>query len=275
MKDDIGVAHLALQLQKHEIITRQANGSEIHGNLLAALRTTHLLLDTLDYLVKSVRVKLHGLQYITQSSFHQKMPGIVRFRAATAQEAIKTPAALPFLHPPLPHTMRPPGMSSTASLHGKTLFASLILILFGASVIWQTGKQEESSIFPVDITVEHRGSFGLDLRIGRGTPLSFLEIGNDGALPIQVAIPESWKRREVRNVPLAEVKADEPALGYVRWHLPAGAHVSFRTSVPWSSLVIRNPSKIPFKIQLSEVDMQTEKVERDVILIKDKPVVLP
>lgn len=166
-------------------------------------------------------------------------------------------------------------MSSIASLHGKTLFASLILLLFGASVIWQTGRQQETTVLPVTVTVEHRGSFGLDLRVGKGSPLSFIEIGNDGELPIQVAIPEDWKRREVRNVPLADVKADEPALGYVRWHFPAGAHVSFRTSVPWSSLVVRNPSKIPFKIQLAEVDMQTETVERDVILIKDKPVVLP
>lgn len=167
-------------------------------------------------------------------------------------------------------------MASVASAHGKTLFASLILVLFGASLTWQLQQGEVVDPPPsADITVEHRGSFGLDLRIGKGSPVSFLEIGNNGELPVDIALPQSWLRKEVRNVPLSSITADEPALGYVRWHFPAGAHVSFRTTVPWSSIIVRNPSKLPFKIQLATVNMETEEVTKDVILIKDKPVIIP
>lgn len=161
------------------------------------------------------------------------------------------------------------------SAHGKTFLASLVLVLFAGALIWQGSDDAEDPPGPVDLTVEHRGSFGLTLRIGRASPTSFIDIGNDGAGEIRITLPEHWVRREVRFVPFDDVTVEPPALGYARWTLPPGSLVSFRTQSTWSSLIIRNPSKLPFKITLTTVDLENETSETEVILVKDRPLVLP
>jgi hypothetical protein len=164
-------------------------------------------------------------------------------------------------------------MAGIASLHGKTLIASFVLVMFGGSLLWQWQSNADPAA-TYDVTVEHRSTFGLSISLGKSALSRFVEIGNQGDSPISVTLPETWQRMEVRNVPLQSVSAGEPSLGYVRWTLPAGANVSYRSADDWSMLVIHNPSKIPFKILLATVNVDTKETDRDIILVKDRPVTL-
>ena len=166
-------------------------------------------------------------------------------------------------------------MPSPLFLHGKTLLASSMLVILGGAVLWHLQKTTDSPLQIVDITVEHQQGFGLNLSVGTEGTTHFIELGNTAASTIQVSLPMSWQRREVRNVPLSAVASDSPGLGYVRWTLPAGAYVSFRTKQGWSALRVQNPSKIPFKIRFTSVDLPRGMSESTVILLQDVPVILP
>jgi hypothetical protein len=164
-------------------------------------------------------------------------------------------------------------MSGILSLHGKTLLGSMVLLAFSAALLLHVEGTHEASV--VDLTVEHTTVFGLTLSLGNNETTHFIEMGNEGSSEIQVSVPEAWQRKEVRNVPLKSVVADAPGLGFVRWHLPAGAYVSYRTKEGWTSLVVHNPSAIPFKIRLTSIDLKKGTSDTNVILLKDKPVTLP
>ncbi len=162
-------------------------------------------------------------------------------------------------------------MPSIASIHGKTLLATLILVLFFGAVVW---SGEEDAGGTIDLTIEHSAPFSLTLSIGKRGEQRLLEVGNEGNQTIAVTLPESWERREVRNVPLASVVSHAPALGYAQWQLPPGALVSYRTMQPWQTIVLHNPSAIPLTIRLKKIDIATGKTDQDVILMKDKPLVI-
>jgi hypothetical protein len=163
-------------------------------------------------------------------------------------------------------------MAGITSLHGKTFLASLILVLCGGALVWQAQNRTTGSA--IDLTVEHDAPFGLTLSLSTQGETRFVEIGNESADTVHVSLPEAWERREVRNVPLLSIASSEPSHGSIRWTLPAGAFVSYRSETPWSQLVVRNPSKIPFKINLAIINLETLETERDIILVKDKPVVI-
>jgi hypothetical protein len=164
-------------------------------------------------------------------------------------------------------------MAGTASLHGKTLVASLVILLFAGALIRQAADRAEGDA--ADLIVEHTASFGLGVSVSTAGDTRFAEITNGGTETIHVSLPEHWERREVRNVPLFDILSSVTSSGSVRWSLPVRAAVSYRTDIPWSHIVVRNPSKIPFKIDLAIVNLETQETERDVILVKDKPVIIP
>jgi hypothetical protein len=159
-------------------------------------------------------------------------------------------------------------MPGPASLHGKTFLASLVLVLFAGSMIVRL-QEDAGGESSQTLTVEHGASFGLGIAIGENETLKLLEIANQGEETIHITVPEDWRRTEVRNVPLASVAPSAPGLGYVRWTLPASASVSFRSPKTWGDLTVQNASKIPFKILLTKVELETGRTEKDVILVKD------
>ena len=56
MQDDVRVAGLALELKDHGIVAYDADRRKIHRDLLAALRTAHLLPDALQNLLEGVGI---------------------------------------------------------------------------------------------------------------------------------------------------------------------------------------------------------------------------
>lgn len=101
---------------------------------------------------------------------------------------------------------------------------------------------------------------------------ALVEISHEGNEEVLVSVPSSWRRSEVRNALLASVSSEAPALGFTRWHFPPETSVTFYAQHAPESLLIHNPTKIPLKVRAIHVDMETENVKQEIVLIKDESV---
>ena len=124
---------------------------------------------------------------------------------------------------------------------------------------------------PAEIGVEHTLPATLSLTLAVTEDMKgVLDVSHDAAETVFVSLPESWTVWEVRGRALDEITEDPPSFGFIRWHIPEGATLSFQLpSIP-SSLSAENPSGVALQIQLTTVDLTTEHVERNVLLIKDE-----
>jgi hypothetical protein len=89
-----------------------------------------------------------------------------------------------------------------------------------------------------------------------------------------LSVPSTWVRREVKNAPIHTVTSEAPSLGFTRWKLPARAGISFRIPDAPDSMILHNPSEVQMKLDLVQVDLLTEEVERDILLIQEDTVKL-
>jgi len=121
----------------------------------------------------------------------------------------------------------------------------------------------------VEIGVEHVRPLTLSLTISTNGKNGIADISHDGTGTAYLSLPSSWTRREVRGTSLSTVIADPPTFGYTRWAIPAGATVSYAVPVAPSTILLHNPSGVPLQVKLTRVDLQTQNVERDVILVQD------
>ncbi|PIR49270.1 hypothetical protein COU80_00790 [Candidatus Peregrinibacteria bacterium CG10_big_fil_rev_8_21_14_0_10_55_24] len=125
-----------------------------------------------------------------------------------------------------------------------------------------------------EMGIEHTQPLTLSLELStlKGVALLYLT-HEDSEETAYVSLPDTWTRREVRGVELREV-ASENVFGFNRWRFPAGASVTFNIPASPDALLLHNPSSVPLKIRITRVDLETEHVERDVILVQESPVVL-
>ena len=120
----------------------------------------------------------------------------------------------------------------------------------------------------VDIGVEHSEPLSLSLEIGVLEGSGVAEFFSETAEQILISVPSTWVRREVKNAPIHTVTAEPPALGFTRWKLPARAGISFRVPKAPSSLILHNPTGVQMKLDLTRVDVASEQVLSDTILIQ-------
>ncbi len=133
---------------------------------------------------------------------------------------------------------------------------------FKATILeWKTQGTEE-------IAIEHAESASIGLDVSERNGAAILEFTNEGTAALMLSLPESWKRREVRGARLEQVEQTATGLGFVRWKLPAHATVSFLAQQMPGHLVAHHPSDSLLKIGLSRVDLETNSVTRDTILLQ-------
>ena len=118
------------------------------------------------------------------------------------------------------------------------------------------------------IAVEHARPLTLSIRVSEAAGSGMLEMTTRGEETAGISLPEAWIRTEVRGVPLADVTAEEPSLGYVRWAVPAGATVQFRLPTFPKSATLHNPSLVPLEVRLTTVDLRGGTAEHDVRLMQ-------
>ncbi|MEK7591425.1 MAG: hypothetical protein AAB489_04430 [Patescibacteria group bacterium] len=146
-------------------------------------------------------------------------------------------------------------------------FALLLLFLAQSRSLLSSLSAQGS---PTEIAVEHSVPLTLSLALAFGDGNgAIMEIRHDGMDAAHVSIPQEWILREVRGRALSDIIADPPAFGFTRWTIPADATVSYRMELVPSALTAVNPSPSALKIRLVKVDLTSDRVERDVLLVKD------
>lgn len=126
----------------------------------------------------------------------------------------------------------------------------------------------------VDIGIEHEQPLSLSLEIGVLDNKASVEFFSESAETILISVPSTWVRREVKNAPIHTVTSEAPSLGFTRWKLPARAGISFRVHTAPDSMVLHNPSEVQMKLDLVQVNLRTEEVVRDILLIQGDTVKL-
>ncbi|MEK7218531.1 MAG: hypothetical protein AAB728_03650 [Patescibacteria group bacterium] len=146
----------------------------------------------------------------------------------------------------------------------SAIVAAMVLAL--ASVQVSGGRRVDGV---ADIGVEHGAPVTLALAVSAGTEPGFLEASQKGEGAVRLSVPQEWGRREVRAAALADVTADSPSFGFVRWRLPERAVLSLTIPRSPAGIILHNPSKKPLSIRLKRVDLATGDVQTDVFLLTE------
>ncbi len=125
-----------------------------------------------------------------------------------------------------------------------------------------------------ELGIEHDVPAGLTLEMGSLQGHSVIDITMESERDVYLSVPDSWERREVRNVPLESVVSDPPSLNFVRWKVPGTATISFYAPSTPSQILLHNVSDPPLKVSLARVNLDTGKVERNVILLQKSSIEL-
>jgi len=167
------------------------------------------------------------------------------------------------------------GLLRSIGLHGTLAVAALALLLIvTASQSGRFSASTSSQTDTVDIAVEHREILSLHVQMSERDGQALVMIGQEGTETIAVSVPATWQRGEVRNASLDTITAEPPMLGFVRWQLPGNASVTFRVLHAPSQLLLHNPTNVPLKVSFVRVDLETDTVQQDVILVQEEAVVL-
>lgn len=159
--------------------------------------------------------------------------------------------------------------------HGRAagigLVAVLVLSMSSVAPPVLTGSLHRTV---VDIGIEHQRPLSLGLEVGVNGNIAVAEFYSQSDETILISVPSTWIRREVKNASIDQVVAEPPSLGFTRWSLPPRAGISFRINDTPDSVILHNPSGVQMKLDLAYVDLETDTVEKDVLLIQEDTVKL-
>ncbi len=125
-----------------------------------------------------------------------------------------------------------------------------------------------------DIGIEHALPLSLRMEVGVKANAGYVEFLAETDETIFLSVPSTWVRREVWNVPIYEVTSEAPSLGFTRWHLPPHAGISFHMPDAPASVILHNPSDVQMKLDLTYVDVNSETVKKETVLIQERTVKL-
>ncbi|MBI2636491.1 hypothetical protein HYW84_04175 [Candidatus Peregrinibacteria bacterium] len=139
---------------------------------------------------------------------------------------------------------------------------AVILLLTVRSGVLSHKKPAQSA---AEIAIEHNAAMTVTVGKSSGRRDGIVEFIGEGA-DFRLSVPFAWKRREVRGTELSAVRADPPAMGFTRWHVPKGATLSFRV-IGSPSLTVRNVSTAPLLFIGKKADMKTGHVEESSFML--------
>ncbi len=156
-------------------------------------------------------------------------------------------------------------MTTHAAAAGVGMVAIVILTIASVSSPSLASRLQRSV---VDIGIEHQKPLTLSMEVGVQHTGANVEFFSESDETILISVPSNWVRREVKNAPIDTVSAEPPSLGFTRWTLPPRAGISFRLSEAPESLILHNPTEVQMMLNLARVDLPTNTVNKDVILIQ-------
>ncbi len=157
-------------------------------------------------------------------------------------------------------------------LHGKSLLFGLILLCALGAVLSRKPLPPQKTV--LDLAVQHTGALILDIDMTTKTGSSLISLTAKAKEPILISVPDTWQKTQVRNTTLAEVAEKERSLGFVQWHIPANATVTFKALNPPDQFHILNPNQQPMQVQYKRVNLSTGEVIDTSVLLSTHPVTL-
>lgn len=128
---------------------------------------------------------------------------------------------------------------------------------------------EESTGTHSMIAIEHTTPLTLNITTITRRNHMLVEVGHDAEEVVHLSIPSSWERKEVRGIPLSEILTGSPSLGFTRMTLPGSGAISFALPSPLLHLTLRNPSGSPVQVRLTHIDLDTDTVDTETLLIQE------
>lgn len=128
---------------------------------------------------------------------------------------------------------------------------------------WQTEGR-------VSIAAEHADSAAIALEMSTLAGNAIVDVRNESATAVLLSLPDAWRRREVRGARLEDSAPTETGLGYIRWTLPPNVTLSFSVPEAPKHLTLHHPSPGLLKMRVSRVDLRTDTVQRDTVLVQGK-----
>ncbi len=169
--------------------------------------------------------------------------------------------------------------SIAAERQGIAGVLSALLVLTLLLIVSSRGCPLRAQLTPaspsVTLVVDHRTPVTVSIAVGARGRRSIIDISHDGTEAIGITVPLAWKRREVRNATLTQVKAGEPKDQRVRWSLPPHTTVSFEANERIDTVGMQNPGKIPLHLRVTVLDLEAGTTKEGDVLIKEEPATLP
>lgn len=154
--------------------------------------------------------------------------------------------------------------------HMALASAALLALVF-AGGMRQTANVTSDIGPDVTIAVEHAQPMSLMIEMSTRSGQALIVLRHDGREPAAVTVPSAWIRREVRGAALSSVTSDDEMFGFVRWNIPSDASVEFAALEAPGGIMVHNPSPAPLSASVIHANLDTNEIERNVVLIKDEP----
>lgn len=177
-----------------------------------------------------------------------------------------------FLFPVAAHTIDVMMKSSLSRPQSVAIIALTMMIggIFIVELLQVYGDSPVSSVTHIGIEHVHPLTLSFVLHTSGGK-WGIVDFGSITDETIFISLPDTWRRREVRNVALSQVQADPPSFGFVRYTFPPQAVVSFIVPDLPDHLLLHNPSRVPIQLNLTNANTATQEVKHDVILLQESP----
>ena len=166
-------------------------------------------------------------------------------------------------------------LSRSAGIHSKAAIAGFVLLIVFSFTSLQFSKFGGLLLHnSADIGIEHLSPFSLYIEVGRLSNSAMIDMYSNATEVVKISIPSEWTLREVRNATVDDIVSDEPTFGFTRWSIPANAGVSFYVPNYPETAMLHNPSGVQMKVNISNIDIEAQTVERNVLLVTDNSVTL-
>jgi len=158
----------------------------------------------------------------------------------------------------------------------RHMFAFIGVLAIFSAVFFSVNKAQKTAsvqreLVTAEMGMEHSKQLDLKIEVSKLKSIGLIIISQEGEEEVFISLPDSWKRKEVKFASLSETQGEPSSFGFTRWRFPQGAEITFSMPVFPDALLMHNPSSIPVKTSVTMVDLDTEKVERDIVLVKDSP----
>ncbi len=152
-----------------------------------------------------------------------------------------------------------------------TIAASAIAVLLVLSsfdpVTFSTMPGKAETSHATQIGLEYDAPMKVEMLFARKNGAGYLSISNPTSRPLNISVPDSWRRTEVRGAPLTDFTSQPPEFGFRRWTMPAETGMSMILPTVPDDILFMSPSEPTAAITVRSVDVLSGEQFINVVLL--------